>query len=66
MIEVAFTYYPPGEERTQWLTLPAVPRVGETVYLPNEPDHNPFRVTSVSWADDHPGHPGWHAEISLS
>lgn len=70
MIEVAFTYYPRGGEHTQWFMLPAVPRIGETVHLPiethGEPDRKAFRVSHVSWSNDHPDHLDWHAEVSLS
>lgn len=70
LIDVAFTYYPPGGEHTQWFKMPVVPRVGETVHLPiethGEPDSRAFQVTHVSWALDDPNHPGWHAEIGLS
>jgi hypothetical protein len=69
MIEVAFTYYTRGGEHTQWFKLPAVPRIGETVHLAiethGEPDSKAFRVGHVSWTDDHPEHPGWHAEVTL-
>lgn len=69
--EVAFTYYedPGAREQTQWFTMPAVPRVGETVRLPlvgGDPDDSKhFTVKHVAWTNDHPDHPGWHAEISV-
>lgn len=69
MTEVAFTYYPKGGEVTHWYWLPSVPRIGERVHLPiitdGEPDSLAFTVGHVAWTDDHPEHPGWHAEIGL-
>jgi hypothetical protein len=41
MIAVAFTYYPPGGEHTQWFQLPAVPRVGDSVRPPIETHRKP-------------------------
>lgn len=69
MIAIAFTYYPLGGEHTQWFTLPAVPRIGDWVHLPTGADDDPgsigLRVRHVSWSNDDPDHPGWHAEIGL-
>lgn len=73
MIEIAFTFYPDQKDlrtATVWDAMPQVPAEGQTVHLPftntdDEPDSMAFEVRRVSWAGDHPDHPGWHAEVWL-
>ena len=79
LMDVAFTWYPDKlsfptlpYEYTVWEKMPAVPKVGDCVHLPireaefGENDSIALYVQQVSWATDHPEHPGWHAEIHLS
>jgi hypothetical protein len=65
VIRVAITRYPiGGRELTNWFNMPAVPRVGETFFLPelfNEPARE---VTHVAWAEDEDTGV-WHAEVSV-
>ena len=80
LMDVAFTWYPDPLSfpslpaiYTVWEKMPAVPRVDDCVHLPlpaaestDEDDSIALYVQQVSWAADHPDHPGWHAEIILS
>lgn len=57
MIRVAITYYPDCAEKTLWTEMPAVPHVGDVVFIPGWRSAD---VRRVYWdrAED-----GWYAEL---
>lgn len=64
-----------GAGETRWVEMPAVPRVGELVYVRGYPDEGStshevrqYEVRQVRWTDvNSPGasHTGWHVELIL-
>ncbi len=61
MIAVALTKYD-GGERTMWVWMPAVPRIGETVFAWGRY----YCVRNVYWSIDNPGHENeWTPEVHL-
>jgi hypothetical protein len=61
-MNVAFTHYPRGGEKTIWCEMPQIPMIGDTVHLDRA-----YHVTHVSWVRDDPTAEDspWHAELAV-